>query len=196
MTANIRMRTVIVLPNRVRIHTAPKCASASISAAMHRSGYVHAFPEDEGPEPRLMAVRHPLDRIVSAWAFFCSPDTPEDVTKQPGLIRIGYYKGMPFNDFLDVCLERHNENAHTRKQSIFAGPHEIDWPVRLDQLPDVWEKMREKFGLKAMVHSHKSAHDDWVNYYDEASRKRAEKKFAEDVDLFRAATGEINFKGV
>jgi len=188
MPADIRMRTVSVLPGIVRIHFTPKCASASISAALHGTGYKHDFPDGEGTEPRFMAVRHPLDRIVSAWAFFC--ENQPDVDRQPGLKAIGYYYGMPFEEFLELCLKRHYENAHTRAQSIFAGPHKIDWLVPLYLLPERWEELRKRFpqaNIRQINPSHKSEHKPWQDYYTPPMRAAAETIFADDMRLFELA---------
>ena len=134
-----------------------------------------------------MAVRHPLDRIVSAWAFFCADDGRQ-VDRQPGLKSIGYYHSMPFDEFLDICLDRHNENAHTRKQSVFAGPHEIDWLCRLADLPVRWERLRGMFTKIKEIHvSHRSEHDKWETYYSKEQRARAESEFSDDVALFERA---------
>ena len=191
MTVVTRMRTVIVLPGHLRIHFAPKCASAAINSGVHGSGYHPAFPDDEGPEPRFMAVRHPLDRIVSAWAFFCD-DEKNFISKQHSLQDLGYKFKMTFEEFLPICLRWHYKNAHTRKQIVFAGPYHIDYLVNLENLDNVWGELQKKIPLlKPMNRSHVSVHKPWEEYYSNESRSYAEDVFREDVELFERANSII-----
>lgn len=135
-----------------------------------------------------MVVRHPLDRIVSAWAFFCK----DDPTRIDYVLKdIGYQLGMTFDAFLEICLKRHHENRHTRKQVYFAGPHKIDHLCPLERLSEDWALLRERFpNLNSIEHNHISEHDHWSSYYDSSQRKAAEAVFAEDINLFQK-TGEL-----
>lgn len=187
------MRNVMVADG-LRVHICPKVGTASISHAFHQVPYRNTFPDEAGGEFRFMPVRHPLDRIVSAWAYFCNAETPHEISSQPGLLGMGYYFGMPFTEFLDICLKRHDENPHTRTQVQFAGPHPFDWLCPLDDLPDAWEVMRERFDyLKPLVHNHRSHRTVWEKYYDEEMRERAERVFADDLSLFARAHSEAPF---
>lgn len=178
----------------LRVHICPKVGTASMSHAFHGVPYRNAFPDEEGPGFRFMAVRHPLDRIVSAWAYFCNAETTHEIGSQPGLLAMGCYFGMPFSEFLAICLKRHDENPHTRTQVQFAGPHRIDWLCPLDDVPDAWELLRQRFGyLRPLTHKHRSHRAPWEKYYDEDSRERAETVFADDVALYARAHAEAPF---
>lgn len=163
----------------------PKVASSAISAAMRGTGYKHAFPEDAGDEWRFMAVRHPLDRIVSAWAFFTLNE--EKIQGQHDMVALGYHYGQKFGDFLSIVLEKHDMNAHTRAQAAFAGPHRIDEVVRLDRLPRAWAELEMRYPVRPLRLLNKSEHADWESYYSCKQRSAAEQVFSADVELFEAA---------
>ena len=59
---------------------------------------------DPGPEYRFGVVRHPLDRLVSCWAYFCRDGR---ISNQPKMRQIGYRHAMSFDEFLDVALANH-----------------------------------------------------------------------------------------
>jgi hypothetical protein len=188
--ANIRMKNVMVVDG-LRVHICPKVATASISAAMHGTKYRHVFPEEQGPEYRWMCVRHPLDRLVSFWSFFCKSDTDHEIKGQHDVLKLGYRYQMPFNEFLDIALQHHYLNAHTSKQTHFAGKNSFDRLCRLENLPQEWAILQEKFPflVKPLPLTHKSKHDNWQEYYTSSQRSRAEKVFFEDVGLYENACG-------
>lgn len=179
-------KNVLVAPG-LRVHICPKVATASISDAMLGVKYHHATPDEEGPELRVMPVRHPLDRIVSAWAYFCDAETDHEIKGQKSLHAIGYRYKMPFDDFLNIVLERHAENNHTQMQVDFAGPHEPHL-VTLANLGKAWSMLRVAFPyLRPIKHVHGSGHAGWQDYYNHTQRDRAMQVFAPDVRLFEKA---------
>lgn len=177
----------VMLFDGLRYHACPKVASTAIAVSF-RTIAEWRTPEDPGDEYRFMIVRHPLDRLVSAWSFFCDP-LRTTMENNPEFQRIGYWKGMGFDDFLEIALKRHGDNIHTRKQINYAGPHEIDLLVPLENLPEAWEMLSQKFDyLKPLVHNHTSNRKrDWKDYYDYDTRKAAESIFEEDIELYRKA---------
>jgi hypothetical protein len=186
--AHIQMRNVMVADG-LRVHICPKVATAAISSAMHGSGYHHASPQEDGDEYRWMCVRHPLDRLVSCWAFFCRSESDHEIRGQHDLLLLGYYHGMPFAAFLDVALKQHNKNAHTRKQSIYAGGQTFDRLCRLHNLDREWAKLQAKFPYltRPMMVVHKSNHSDWQDYYTDAQREAAEREFSDDLALYESS---------
>ncbi len=185
MHANIPLRNVMVAEG-LRVHICPKVATASISAAMHGSGYHHESPLADGDEYRWMCIRHPLDRLVSCWAFFCNSDTDHEIKGQHDIIELGYYHKMPFDEFLDIALEKHELNAHTRKQARYAGGKKFDRLCLLEELPEEWKMLQARFHFltKELPLTHKSDHRHWSEYYTPEQRKRAEAVFSEDMELF------------
>lgn len=178
----------MVVPGVLRVHHAPKVASASISAAMHGAYTQHAFSDEAGPEYRWGVVRHPLDRLVSAWAFFCRDGR---IRNQPGLFVIGYEDGMRFVEFLRLALVRHNDNNHTRFQACFLGPHKFDRLGRFENLGDEWAALRKRFPVitRDIPWHHKTNHPDWRDMYDTEVKRYAELVFAADLALYEAAEG-------
>lgn len=180
-----RLHNVMTVPGHVRIHTCPKNASAVVSQAMHGTEYYNRLPEEEGHEYRFMVIRHPADRMVSAWAFFCEGNISE-LEGQSGLKNLGYYYKMPFHEFFLKAVKLHNYNQHTRKQSVFAGPHHIDWVCPIENLQENWEKLREQFPVlvNPIQHNHRSRHENWRKYFNNKMLIEVEQTFKEDMELY------------
>lgn len=179
-------KNVLVAPG-LRIHICPKVATASISNAMLGVKYRHAKPDEEGPELRVMPVRHPLDRLVSAWSFFCRSETDHEIRGQKSLKELGYYYHMPFSRFLEVAFEHHADNNHTQMQVDFAGPHNPNL-IALQNLGAAWDILRSKFTyLRPLKHVHASTHLTWETYYSPSERLKALSVFQPDVRLYEQA---------
>lgn len=185
--------SVFVFPGRLRVHTVNKCASGAISQTLAGRAF-SVKPDDPGDEYRFMCVRHPLERIVSNWTYFTQTEKPFFDSQGSEYGRMGYRHMMPFDDFLDVCLEHHAENHHTRAQADFAGPFEIDHLVPLHRLNDEWEWLRASFpdlNIKPLPEGvHATSHSHWGDYYTPQQQWDAERVFARDVKLWAKALGE------
>lgn len=174
-------QTVLVTPG-LRVHTCPKNASTSISKAMKGLKKWHANPEDAGGEYRWMAVRHPLDRLVSAYCHFC-------LGAQLGIIQMGICKGMPFGDFLHTALSNPYGDKHLTPQFMYAGPRKFDRLCRLENLAKEWIDLRKMFPLLRPIQvRNKSHHDPWTGFYTPAQRKAAELIYAADMALFESSS--------
>jgi len=177
---------VVCVPGLLRVHLIPKTASASLYKAFHQEKRAYLAPaSDDGGEYRFMPVRHPLDRLVSIYAYFCMGD---GLNGQPQVGKLGYYKTMPFAAFLDVVSERHWENIHTRKLVEFAGPREADRYAPYERLQEEWTALRAKFPKTKMMRElpvlHRTRHMPWESYYTPETRKRTETVFADDLALY------------
>lgn len=185
-TAVDQLNTVLIIP-KLRIHVINKVASTSIRMALKASGlnYSTAYPEDRGYEYRWMCVRHPLERLVSAWAFFCNQ--PEDGLKfKPRLLEMGYRNGMQFYEFLEVALIHHSEDPHTMAQVHFKGPHSINRICRLENIEDEWWSLQDKFPLitESLEVVHKTEHYEWERYYSRKQRDITSRLFQSDIYLY------------
>ena len=169
--------SVIKIPG-LRIHTIPKVASGSIKNAFREVPYEMVSPDEKGPEYRWMCIRHPLDRIVSAWAFFCFHKG--ELTGN--LTRLGYTKGMPFDEFFNLIIEVHDEDRHTCGQFHYAGPHKIDRYVKLHNLSAKWKVLEKKFPVlnKPLQWLNPSQHQGWQRQYSVAQFDEAMRVFNAD----------------
>lgn len=175
-----RHRSVIVLEN-LRIHTIPKVASSSIIDAAQTMQF--AYPEEVGLQKRFMVVRHPLDRLVSTWAFFLKGSRPGGNE----LTHLGYEPDCSFDAFVDYCLDMHDANKHTRMQWLYKGPWLVK-TVKFENLKPEWEALRERFPeLTPLRARNPSTHDGWKRYYTPELRRIAEKHFAADMVLYHEA---------
>ena len=180
---------VMVVPDLVRVHLIPKVASSTLHKAMGFDKRAYLVPATEdGDEYRWKVVRHPLDRLVSIYSYFCAGT---GLAGQPQVAKLGYHKGQNFQDFLDVVCDRHWENIHTRMQCEFEGPRPADYYADYSHLEDEWRDFQAMFpDLKAMVHLpviHKTDHKPWEQFYNDSQRCQAEQTFAKDLELYSLA---------
>jgi len=174
----------------LRIHLCPKVATTSIARAYEHLEFCYEYPEDAGPEYRFMPVRHPLDRMVSAWAFFCHGGK-QALRGQPELQAIGCYDGMPFAKFAELCLVHHECNIATRMQTKYRGPHKIDEFCPSENLDQRWPSLRDKFPfLRPLRWANSSNHDRWLSYFTPDLMTRSEKVFADDMALYETSLTE------
>ena len=164
------------------VHLIPKVGHTTISQLIAGKNPKHIIPSEDVPGFRFMCVRHPLDRIVSAWAFFTSRPVFHEHME-----RIGYKKDMSFSEWLDFCLDKYGENVHTDKQILFTGGHEIDFLVPLEDLDEAWKLLSGRFKLPSMKRFNASIHKPWEEYYDHKQKAAAEIVFSEDMELYNKA---------
>lgn len=173
------MRTVLVADG-LRVHKVFKVASATISDAMSSVAVRMARPEERGQEYRWMVCRHPLDRLVSVFTYFCTG-------RYLGRIEMGICKGMPWDDFLHVALGNPYGDKHLRPQIIAAGPYPLDKLCWLEDLTEEWEVLRERFSyLLPLKWLMKTEHKPWQEYYTPSQRIRAEVIYAHDLVLYES----------
>ena len=174
----------VMLIDGLRVHTVPKVGSASIDKALRRFTNRHASPDEPGEEYRWMVVRHPLDRLVSAWAYFCKKDGPPKTMQG-----IGTFSWMPFGEWLERVLPDPSVNSHVQPQVDFKGPFRMDRLCRLENLNSEWKALRGRFPCILPVERwNKTTHDPWPSYYTPAQRSAAERAFAADIDLYESST--------
>lgn len=141
--------------------------------------------DEPGPEYRFGLVRHPLDRLVSGWAYFCRDHR---LNNQQQLRQLGYAHDMSFAAFLDVALTNHWRNQHTRRQTDFIGSQPFDRLARTENLGAEWEALREMFpALGAIGHHNRSTRGDWREHFTNEMIRRAETAYAADLDLYEQA---------
>lgn len=188
-----RLHNVMVWPELLRIHTIPKVASATINAAfiprkdaLERTA---ARPDEPGPEFRLGFVRHPADRLISAWAYFCNADTDHEIETQQKLKALGYYHGMALDDFIAAALDKHNLDDHTSMQAHWIGNEPFDLLLPLTDLPHVWPTLVEMFPICLRALRDEKIHESRRSDETIAPRlySAIEDEFSEDVELFEAA---------
>lgn len=184
-TSSMRIENVIVTPE-LRFHIIPKVASFSLTQAVKDlKPQRKAYPDEVGPEYRFMVVRHPLERMVSMWVFFCYQTNR---LEHDELLNYGYYRHMPFDEFLEVLFKNYYKNPHSQMQIRFRGPYHIHRLVKLENLQTEWKKMRNEFqGLRELSWAHKTEYDHWSIYFSPGLLAQAEKLFQEDLALYEKA---------
>ena len=183
-----------VVDGGLRVHLIPKNAHSNIALAIgdRQIGTRHDVSE-ESDDKRLAVIRHPLDRIVSAYEFFCH--TRVELPFNDGMKVLGYKREMTFDEFLEHLLENYEKNVHTQKQVDFIGGQEIDYLIPIEKLAEFWPTIEKEFNLPALSekHANRSAVEKpWASYYTEESRAKAEHVFKEDVELYNLALEKYN----
>lgn len=172
----------------VRVHSAPKVASDGIARALQGlPGFSRERVDQSGPEYRFGLVRHPLDRLVSGWAYFCRDHR---LNNQQQLRDIGYRHDMTFAEFLEVAIRSHWQNQHTRRQVDFIGAQHFDRLARLENLTAEWDALMRRFPVltKHVNRINTSTRSPkWAQYYTKDMRRRAESAYAADMDLYEKA---------
>ncbi len=178
-----------VLRGGLRVHLIPKVAHSQLAHAINdRENQSRTVVTEPSEDKRLMVVRHPLDRIVSAYTFFCK--TRLDYPFNKGMENIGYTREMTFDEFLHNLLKRHSENCHTIKQIEYTGGHEIDYLIPIEKLNEAWPEIAKRYNLKALEVDKRNASNrngGWEEYYTDEQRELAEEVFKEDLELYNLA---------
>lgn len=128
-------------------------------------------------------VRHPLDRLVSAWADKCQPGG-----MTPRLKTLGFFEGMDFPAFVSHAAQHRDSDHHLRCQADFLMAGErlcVDYLGRFERLDQDWARVQAMFGLADLPHRNKSPRRGrWQRYYRHRElRIQAEKMYHRDLVL-------------
>ena len=126
-------------------------------------------------------VRNPWDRLVSLYHW------------------LGYKKsGPPFEDFIySVVKGNYERPGKVNIRGLYQANRLVDWlrPEGL-WLPDYigkfeslntdWVTIQKILGISVhLPHGNKSSHKPYPHYYNDETRRLVEKRFEEDIDLFK-----------
>lgn len=168
------LRNVLVAREH-RIHIVPRVGSNSLQRAFANRIDRFDSPEVDGPETRIIPVRHPVERMLSVWAMFCHGFSPFPVES---LQQLGITYGMSLDAFADIALSADHDEPHLRAQARYhAG--QTDGLVRLENLASAWPE-----SLPPLL---------WVNTADFRPvcpahlRPRIEQYYAYDMALYEDA---------
>lgn len=180
----------------LRIHLVPKNAHSSIANSfeqLHHNKKLEDVKVDiaeESDDKRMMVVRHPCDRAVSAWSFFClkNPSIPiHDYMEE-----LGYKKLMTWDEFYPVFVDKYEHNIHTMPQVEYTGGHEIDYLVAIEDLNNWWEHNRGLFVLPSLLNQNASLHQPWEELVNNSQRETIESIFDKDLNLYRRSRNAPN----
>lgn len=126
-------------------------------------------------------VRNPWDRLVSLYHWLDDKES-----------------GPPFEDWLQSVVKANYERPGTQNiQGLYQANRLVDW-LRPEGiwLPDYigkfetlntdWITIQKILGITASLpHGNQSIHKPYAYYYNSATRRLVEKRFEEDIDLFK-----------
>lgn len=152
----------------IGVPTPPKWRS-SVAEAKRSGHYVAAF------------VRHPLDRLVSAWANKCAPGGISQTLRSER-----FREGMSFLRFVRHATRAHRweRDHHLRPQSQFFLPDQVDFLGRYETLAEDWSRLAAEFGLGELPHKNRSEHKEWRAHYCEEALDLALSVYREDIQVF------------
>lgn len=162
------------------IATSPKVASTSIARAVRRAGWrsTEQKPWTRADKEVALVLRHPLERLVSAYYWFVRVNNVKPGT--PGHT----FGDIPFPAFVDYALK--NPNQHWTPQTwqhadILHMPFTEYWPLEL--LDTLWPPE-----LPDLDHAKKTDHKRWQQYFaDEALEQRCLEYYYDDHTCYTAA---------
>lgn len=130
-------------------------------------------------------VRHPLDRLVSAWAGR-DPDLHACARAQGIELR-----GLPFARFVDATAGLDHPHLATQASFIVdaAGTLEVGFLGRFERLSDDFAALCARLGMPgaerpALPHAHRSRHAAFRDLYDLRSRTIAVRRYRADFERF------------
>lgn len=158
-----------------RVHLVPRVGSQSILRSIARRVEQFDAPDIDGPETRIIPVRHPVERLMSVWAMFCQGFQK---LHADGLVGLGITYGMSLDAFVDIALSADHDEPHLRAQVRYhAG--QTDGLVRLENLANVWPK-----SLPPLLRINAA---DFRPVCPAHLRPRIEQHYASDMALYEAA---------
>jgi len=172
-----------VVRGGLRVHLIPKVAHSSIGNTIGESVIDTVYPWEESEDYRVMVVRHPLDRIVSSWAFFTRERPTHCLTKY----MLNKCEDESFEQWCLAVLDNYDYDQHFDKQVIFAGGQAIDALIKMENLNKEWPAIASRFHLPAIRFENQSKHDHWSTYYTPELRRKAEAVFSTDIILYNSA---------
>ncbi len=136
-----------------------KCASNTIKNYIrqlngHNLRYLRPHEMNNFPMvPKIAVVRHPVDRVISAWKH----GTQGDDLRYMNMV--GAKPWMSWDDFVDrVCSEwtDANCNPHFRSYSLELMSHEFGYSdlLRVETLKSDWLHLSNKYGWRDVVIKH------------------------------------------
>lgn len=158
----------------------PKCAATSIKAAVPLDPDP-MYPHEAQDMGLFVAtiVRHPLDRLVSAWA-----NKTREIT--PGMIAAGYREGMSLEAFVMHTAKHHDLDHHVRPQTRFLykqGRLCADFIGRFESLDVFWARLGTIFDLPELPHENKSERPHWAECYTDAAAMIARNTYHQDLRI-------------
>ena len=141
-------------------------------------------------------VRNPLDRLVSCYfeKVVKVQTMPDNSGVEDGMykcFRVYPYdfRTMSFSDFASFVfsLPLANMDVHFRPQYTFLPEdlNTLDFIGRFENFNQDLNIIKEKLNIShEHKHLYKSKHDHYMNYYDSDLKKKAQKVYEADIELF------------
>lgn len=132
---------------------------------------------------KIMFVRNPFDRLVSAWQSKLI-----DKQHHAGFQRYGFEHNMSFKDFAErVCEIPDSESDHhfrSQTYEMYSKGVPLDIEVGyFESLEDDWEVVQDLIpGIANLQHYQKSNHWDYKRYYDNDLINKVARRYLQDLE--------------
>lgn len=145
---------------------------------------------------RFAFVRNPWDRLLSLWADKVLVQSSPSQGASKRLVTTPYYLhprflGMEFPEFARfVCAHDDDEDLHFIPQHYFLGGMKMDFLGRFEDFAESCARLARAFELPQACaellagRRNVSQHGHYREYYDDATRRLVERKYARDIALF------------
>ncbi len=201
-------------PDAVILHIC-KTGGTSIRLGIWGGKQEKAFgviPDEWQPLFKFAFVRHPLDRLVSAWKMFSvgvynskvkfskAPMPDSDSYDGPNVTRYKDSLGMSLRQFLEIAMDetidftRPDPAEHVRiKIRRHASPLTHPWNCldkadfigRFENFEQDFRKIGRTLGItKKLPHLHRTVRGEWKEHIDAEERELATRFYKEDFEKF------------
>lgn len=158
------------------IATTHKVASTTLAWSLGSMNQFLEYSEPPADKPVILVVRHPLDRLVSAFEWFVRG--PHNIVPHSNGRRFGYIDFPAFVMYAETHMDMHwtpQTYQHPNWRSFELLP--------LEHLRDWWPA--DQFG--ELMHRKQTQRGPWDLYFDDKLKAQCEKLYSEDIECYERA---------
>ena len=168
----------------------PGVASTSIGYALKKHTNVEEYSRKPDDVFVLGVTRHPYDRLVSVYQYFCRSADGGRLHNAEMLTKAGLFWNMPWETFLANMRHHSYMSMHTAEQGWWWKDITPDYMVAIEDLGSSWKKLQE-FCLELSdlpkEHLNKVEHGPWEEHFNHEQTVRFAPQLQGDLEVYSTA---------